>query len=224
MTLHPTHQAAASVKQSSSLSRPFAWFTSLRPLDWTKNLFFLAPLLFSGHVADADLVLKALAGFVLFCILSSGSYLFNDLIDLEIDRSHPDKKRRPIASGQIPVLQAKIAAMILLGIGFGGAFLFEKHVGLLVFFFLLIQISYSLGLKDWVIIDVLVISAGFVLRVLAGAAVISVTPSAGIILCTVLLSLFLGFSKRRNELTLLGTRPLPIEACLIIIPCRFWIK
>ena len=204
MALHPTHPVAASVKQSTSLSRPLAWIIALRPLDWTKNLFFLAPLLFSGQVADINLVLKALAGFGLFCILSSGSYLFNDIVDLEKDRRHPEKARRPIASGQIPVFQAKIGAVIFLSVGLGGAFLFQTDVGILVFFFLLIQISYSLGLKDWVIVDILVISAGFVLRVLAGAAVISVTPSAWIILCTVLLSLFLGFSKRRHELMLLG--------------------
>ena len=206
MTLQPTHSEAASVKPSTSLSRPLAWITALRPLDWTKNLFFLAPLLFSGQALNINTALQALSGFALFCILSSGSYLFNDLIDLENDRRHPEKSRRAIASGQISVFQAKIGAVTLLSIGLSGAFLFRVDVGIIVFFFLLIQISYSLGLKDWVIVDILVISAGFVLRVLAGAAVISVTPSAWIILCTVLLSLFLGFSKRRHELMLLGTK------------------
>ncbi|MBI3611425.1 MAG: decaprenyl-phosphate phosphoribosyltransferase [Nitrospirae bacterium] len=181
-----------------------ALLIALRPLDWIKNLFVLAPLLFSGHLSTFTLVVKSLSGFTLFCILSSGSYLLNDLMDRKEDQRHPGKALRPIASGQLSVSQAGIAAMVLTLIGLVGALELDFRFGMAALLFTLLHLGYSLGLKDRVILDVLLIATGFVLRVLGGAALVAAAPSAWIILCTVLLSLFLGFSKRRHELVVLG--------------------
>lgn len=204
MTVHPFEQVIPSIKKPASFT--LALLTGLRPLDWIKNLFVLAPLLFSGHLFTADLVSKSSLGFIVFCILSSGAYLFNDLMDRDYDRHHPVKALRPIASGQLSPSRARIVSFGLILFGLVGAFALDVRFGLVAAFFSLLHLAYSIGLKEWVIIDVLLIAAGFVLRVLAGAALISVIPSAWIILCTLLLSLFLGFSKRRNELVLLGER------------------
>ncbi|HET6464010.1 MAG TPA: decaprenyl-phosphate phosphoribosyltransferase [Nitrospiria bacterium] len=204
MTVHPSEQVIPSAKKSASLT--LALLTGLRPLDWLKNLFVLAPLLFSGHLFTSELVSKSLLGFILFCILSSGAYLFNDLMDREDDRHHPAKALRPIASGQLPPSLVGAISCGLILTGLIGAFALDLRFGMVASVFSLLHIAYSVGLKDWVIVDVLLIAAGFVLRVLAGSALIAVIPSAWIILCTMLLSLFLGFSKRRHELVLLGER------------------
>ena len=204
MTVHPSEQVIPSAKKPASLT--LALLTGLRPLDWLKNLFVLAPLLFSGHLFTPELVSKSLLGFILFCILSSGAYLFNDLMDREDDRHHPAKALRPIASGQLPPSLVGAISCGLILTGLIGAFALDLRFGMVASVFSLLHIAYSVGLKDWVIVDVLLIAAGFVLRVLAGSALIAVIPSAWIILCTMLLSLFLGFSKRRHELVLLGER------------------
>jgi 4-hydroxybenzoate polyprenyltransferase len=200
----PSDQAVPSARKSSPLSGPAVWFAELRALDWLKNVFVLAPLLFSGHLLSPGMIVDALIGFALFCVLSSASYIFNDLFDLEGDRHHPAKASRPLVSGRISVSQAKIALGALLSAGLVGAFVFNPRFGLVAVVFVLLHVAYTLRLKDWVLVDVLIISFGFVLRILAGATVVNVMPSAWIILCTVLLSLFLGFSKRRQELVLLG--------------------
>jgi 4-hydroxybenzoate polyprenyltransferase len=201
---HPSVQVFPSAKKPASLT--VALLTGLRPLDWLKNLFVLAPLLFSGHLFTSGLVSKSLLGFILFCILSSGAYLFNDLMDREDDRHHPAKALRPIASGQLPPSLVGPISFGLILTGLIGSFALDLRFGMVASVFSLLHLAYSIGLKDWVIVDVLLIAAGFVLRVLAGSALIAVVPSAWIILCTMLLSLFLGFSKRRHELVLLGER------------------
>ncbi|HUK56418.1 MAG TPA: decaprenyl-phosphate phosphoribosyltransferase [Nitrospiria bacterium] len=202
MTVHPSEQVIPAVKKPASLT--VALWTGLRPLDWIKNLFVLAPLLFSGHLFTAELVSKTLLGFILFCILSSGAYLFNDVMDRKEDQYHPGKVLRPIAAGQLPAALAGVVAFGLILTGLIGAFVLDVRFGMIAAVFSLLHLAYSFGLKDWVIVDVLLIAAGFVLRVLGGAALVAVVPSAWIILCTMLLSLFLGFSKRRHELVLLG--------------------
>jgi 4-hydroxybenzoate polyprenyltransferase len=199
---HPSVQVIPSAKKPASLI--VALLTGLRPLDWIKNLFVLAPLLFSGHLFTSELVSKSLLGFILFCILSSGAYLFNDLMDREDDRHHPAKALRPIASGQLPPSFVGAISFGLILTGLIGAFGLDLRFGMVASVFSLLHLAYSIGLKDWVIVDVLLIAAGFVLRVLAGSVLIAVIPSAWIILCTLLLSLFLGLSKRRHELVLLG--------------------
>ena len=206
MAVQPSEQVIASAKKRPVTGSIGALIMALRPMDWIKNLFVLAPLLFSGHLFDLMPAAKSLLGFIVFCILSSGAYLFNDLMDREDDRHHPGKTLRPIASGRLSVSFARIAATGFGLVGLAGAFALEPRFGLIALVYILLHLGYSLGLKDWVIVDVLVIAAGFVLRVLGGSALAAVMPSAWIILCTVLLSLFLGFSKRRHELVVLGER------------------
>ena len=204
MAIYPSEHVVPSEGKISLLSPVVTWISALRPLDWIKNFFVLAPLFFSGNLWTLPLILKAVMGFGLFCLLSSGSYLFNDLMDRENDRHHPEKASRPIASGRITPFSAGIASAGLVAIGLTGGFLLDPVFGWVCLVFILVHLAYSMGMKDWVIVDVLLISAGFVLRILGGSAVVSVAPSAWIVLCTVLLSLFLGFSKRRHELVTLG--------------------
>jgi 4-hydroxybenzoate polyprenyltransferase len=177
---------------------------SLRPQQWTKNLFVLAALPFGLKLFDPAAVALALAAFVVFCALSGVVYLVNDLYDREADRLHPVKRLRPIAAGVLaPGAAATAAALIA-----GGALLSAAAIGLrfavasasyLALFYL-----YSRWLKHLVIIDVLSIAIGFVLRTYAGAVAIGVPVSDWLLVCTVLLALFLGLSKRRHEITLLA--------------------
>lgn len=182
-----------------------ALIRSLRPTQWAKNAFVLAPLVFAQRLLDPDAVLAALLAFAAFCLASSTVYLINDLRDREADRNHPLKKSRPIASGALPVGVATTVA-VLLGAGalVIGFVLLPPGVGLTTGVYLLLNLAYSFGLKNQVILDVMTVSLGFVLRVLAGAEAIAVGVSGWLILCTVFLSLFLAFSKRRHELILLA--------------------
>lgn len=178
---------------------------SLRPRQWTKN-FFLAALLFSKNFLHLDLLLLSIAAVALFCGISGATYLLNDLLDIKADRHHPVKAKRPIASGQLSVPFA-ITTLILLVIL---TFLISFQIGMSFFItivgYFLLQIAYSSILKKIVILDVLGLTAGFVLRVYAGAAAIHVEISTWLILCSFLLSLFMALGKRRHELTLLGEK------------------
>ena len=180
-----------------------ALLATLRPMQWIKNFFIFGPLLFSRLLTNQATDLRVLAGFVLFCLASSGVYVLNDLMDLEADRLHPTKRFRPIAAGQISRGMALTLSVVLLLAAAAGAVALGTVFALLVLCYIGLNISYSLGLKQVVIIDVMMIGAGFVIRVLAGAAIIPVSPSHWLVLCTILLSVFLGFTKRRAELTLL---------------------
>jgi len=180
-----------------------ALIATVRPMQWIKNFFVFGPLLFSHKLKDVTTDLAASAGFALFCLAASGVYVLNDLMDLEGDRLHPTKRLRPIASGRISRGSAAALAAVLLLAAAAGSFALGTVFALLLLCYVVLNISYSLGLKQVVIIDVMMIGAGFVIRVLAGAAVIHVSPSHWLVLCTILLSVFLGFTKRRAELTLL---------------------
>jgi len=177
---------------------------SLRPEQWTKNLFVFAGVLFGGHLLDARAIGHAAAAFVIFCALSGVVYILNDLVDREADQRHPLKRLRPIASGKLSPRVALTAAAVL-GLGAMAAALFVSplfagvagaYVALLV--------AYSFILKHLVIIDALTIAAGFVLRAASGAIAVSVPISHWLLVCTTLLALFLVLSKRRHELTLLA--------------------
>jgi 4-hydroxybenzoate polyprenyltransferase len=175
----------------------------MRPQQWIKNLFLFAALVFSGHLFMEGDLGRTAAGFALFSLAASGIYLFNDITDLERDRLHPVKKLRPLPSGRLPVGLAAGASVALLAGGLVGAWLLEPLFGGILLTYVVLNVLYSLRLKHVVILDVMTIAAGFVLRVLAGAAIIAVPTSEWLIICTVLLALFLGFSKRRHELTML---------------------
>ena len=181
-----------------------ALIRSLRPAQWAKNLFVLAPLVFAQRLLDGAALTAALLAFLAFCLASSTVYLINDLRDRDEDRNHPLKRHRPIASGALPVPVATGVALVL-GVGsLGLAFALNLATGGLTAAYLVLNLLYSFGIKHVVILDVMTLSLGFVLRVLAGAAAISVGVSGWLILCTVFLSLFLAFSKRRHELILLA--------------------
>ncbi|HHT9107232.1 MAG TPA: decaprenyl-phosphate phosphoribosyltransferase [Candidatus Wunengus sp. YC63] len=176
---------------------------SMRPEQWIKNFFVFTALLFSKNLLNPSKDIEAIIGFVIFCMVTGCAYMVNDLVDLEKDKLHPVKSRRPLASGKLKKETAlKIIVLVCLASLFF-AFYMNILFGFIVLAYFLLNIGYSIYLKNIVIIDVVSIAAGFVLRVLGGAVIISVVASQWLILCTILLSLFLGFSKRRHELILL---------------------
>jgi 4-hydroxybenzoate polyprenyltransferase len=177
-----------------------AAFVSLRPHQWTKNLLVFAALAFSKHLFEADALLRALVAFAVFCALSGAVYLMNDVADLERDRLHPRKKTRPVASGHLGRTPALFLALALTASSLGASALLGGWFLACAAAYLLMNLSYSLWLKNAVIIDVVIISFGFVLRAVAGAVAISVRISDWLLVCTFLLALFLALSKRRHEL------------------------
>ncbi len=178
-------------------------FRSLRPAQWSKNVFVLAPATFAGGLTEPSTLAAAVVAAVAFCAAASAVYLFNDLVDRERDRRHPRKKLRPVASGALGVVPASVAAAILALVACGAAWTLNGQTTLLVFVYLAVNLLYTVWLKEIVILDVMVLSSGYVIRVLAGAAAVGAAVSAWLILCTVFLALFMGFSKRRHELVLL---------------------
>jgi 4-hydroxybenzoate polyprenyltransferase len=182
-----------------------ALLKTMRPRQWvTKNIFIFAALVFDKQLLVVDSFLRTLAGFALFCLISSSVYIFNDLADVEADRQHPEKKNRPIASGRLPVPAAWTAGILLAAITLVTGYLLAPAFGYVIGLYFLINMAYSKWLKHIPIIDVLVISAGFVLRVGAGVTLIHVERfSPWLYVVMTLLSLFLGFGKRRAELALL---------------------
>jgi 4-hydroxybenzoate polyprenyltransferase len=176
-----------------------AWL-SMRPSQWVKNLFVFAGLLFSRNVFQADLLLTVGVAFAVFCGLSGAVYILNDLADAELDRKHPRKSARPIAAGMLSKSTALGIAAVIALVSSAGAFALGTPFAFLAMGYLFLQAAYSFFLKHVVILDVFCIAAGFVIRVIAGAVVIGVEVSSWLIVCTVLLSLFLAFSKRRHEI------------------------
>ena len=175
----------------------------LRIRQWLKNTFVLAPLVFAGDLGRTESVINALAAFGSFCLMSSAVYVMNDLLDRDSDRHHPEKRDRPIAAGLVSVPAAVAAGLALAGASLGLAATVGPVVIALLSGYFLLNLAYSVYLKRLVILDVFSIAAGFVIRVLVGAYAIPVTASHWLLLCTFLLALFLGFSKRRTELVLL---------------------
>jgi len=177
---------------------------TLRPEQWTKNLIVFAALLFGQKLLDVEAVARTVAAFAVFCVLSGVVYLVNDLFDQEADRLHPTKRFRPIASGELSPGAAVTWALVLGSAALGAAVWLGPVFALVAAAYLLLFVLYSRWLKHIVVVDVMSIAIGFVLRTVAGAAVISVPVSDWLLVCTVLLALFLGLSKRRHELTLLA--------------------
>ena len=178
----------------------------LRPRQWIKNIFVFAAVVFDEKLLEPDAFLRTLLGALLFCAISSGVYIFNDLIDLEADRKHPLKKDRPLASGELPLSVALLVGILLTGIALGFGYLLSPSFTLILLVYLLLILAYSKWLKHVPILDVLVIAAAFVLRVHSGTTLIEVerfSPWMYVIMS--LLALYLGFGKRRAELTLLAT-------------------
>jgi 4-hydroxybenzoate polyprenyltransferase len=181
-----------------------ALVVSLRPAQWAKNLFVLAPLVFAGGLVDVELATRAIVAFVVWCAAASAVYLLNDLRDRAKDRLHPIKRSRPIATGALPVPIAGGAALALAVAALAGALYLGTAFALFLLAYLALNVLYSFGLKNVVIVDVMGVAFGYVLRVLGGAAAIDVEVSAWILLCTIFVALFLAFSKRRHELLLMS--------------------
>jgi 4-hydroxybenzoate polyprenyltransferase len=201
--IDPVGGSATEAGRVSMATRLVAVVRSLRPKQWTKNLLVFAGLVFTYNLLNPEMLVRVLLAFVTFCMLSSAGYLWNDLRDAEADRLHPIKRRRPIAAGLVPTW---LAVSIALALGVSGlvlAFALSTSFLLVASLYMLLTASYSIWLKHLVLIDVFGISAGFVLRAVGGAVVIGVPVSPWLYVCTVLVSLFLGLGKRRNELELL---------------------
>lgn len=179
-------------------------FRALRPVQWVKNVFVLAPLVFAEHLLEPDLLLRAGISFLAFCCAASSIYLVNDLRDREEDRRHPLKKSRPIASGALAVPVAIAASVALAAASVGASLYLGTQFTICLAVYLAINLLYSSVLKKIVILDVMAVSSGYVLRVMAGAAAIDVQVSKWLLLCSIFLALLLIFSKRRHEIVLLG--------------------
>ena len=177
---------------------------ALRPAQWVKNLFVLAPVLF-GKVADrGELAGRTLAVAAAFCALASALYLLNDVRDAEADRQHPVKRSRPVASGAIRPGTALLAAAILGPLALLAVFLAAPAALPATLVYAALTVLYSLGLKRVALLDVFIVASGYVLRVLAGSAAAQVVPSHWLLLCTFFLALFLALSKRKSELAARG--------------------
>lgn len=199
----PAAELAAPELRAASLRD---WVRLARPRQWIKNAFILAPLLFSGRALDTHAQLAELGAFAAFCLLASAIYLGNDIVDAAADRAHPVKRNRPIAAGRISPVAAAGAAALLLAGALTLAWQLGPVVALIGVAYVLLNVLYSFRLKHIVLVDVFVVASFFILRLLAGAAAIGVQPSVWLLLCGGLLALYLGFTKRRHELTLLGSR------------------
>jgi 4-hydroxybenzoate polyprenyltransferase len=203
-------QAAVSTAAPTRLTLA-ALVRALRPEEWVKNSFVFAGLLFGGQF-DTTRALEAGGAFVAFCAVASAGYLVNDIRDVELDRRHPTKRLRAIASGALPITTARVVAIALLVAGLAVGLAVSPGVCGIVAAYGALTFSYSLLLKRLVIIDVMTIAGCFLLRVLAGTVAVSVTASPWLLVCTGMVSLFLGFTKRRQEAVLektaqFGARP-----------------
>jgi 4-hydroxybenzoate polyprenyltransferase len=183
-----------------------ALIEACRPRQWVKNMFVAAPVVFAKRLNDPRTALRALAAVAIFCAVSSAVYLWNDLVDVEKDRAHPHKQKRPIASGRLPVQTARIASATLATGALALSWLIDWRFACCVLAYLANNVAYSLKVKHVVYLDVLSIAAGFLLRVAAGAFAVGVDASAYLFLCTGLLATYLGFGKRAHELAVAGER------------------
>ena len=171
----------------------------IRPHHYIKNLFVLAPIFFSGLITNEVLLNQSLIAFILFSLAASSVYILNDIMDVSEDRLHPKKKNRPIASGSVPVSIAWIILTCFVVASLVGSWYISANLTYVLILYIVMNILYSLGMKHLSIIDVTMISMGFVLRIFAGSVIIETDPSMWIILMTFLLSFFLGLSKRRDD-------------------------
>ena len=178
--------------------------TAMRPKQWYKNLILFVGIVFSVNLLNFQMWLNVLAAFALFSLLSGSEYILNDILDFEQDRKHPTKSKRPIASGKLKKSHALFFALLMIIFAGGGSYLINKSFFVISVCYLFLILLYSLFLKYFVIVDLLVISVGFVIRAIAGCLAINLFASPWLIVCAFLLALFLALCKRRHELVLLG--------------------
>lgn len=178
----------------------------LRPHQWVKNLFVVAPLVFSRDLGEPAVTLRTVAAMLVFCVLSGSVYAINDVLDVEKDRAHPTKRNRPVASGKVPARVASGVAVGLIAVSIGGAAMLGVGFSIVASLYLLLNLVYSAYLKEVVFVDVLTIAVGFVLRVLGGSLAADIHASAWLLVCTFLLALFLALGKRAHELRTAGAQ------------------
>jgi len=180
---------------------------SMRPKQWVKNLFVFAGLIFSKNLMDPHLFMKVTFGFALFSLMASSMYLFNDIRDIGNDRNHRDKHRRPIAAGKLKTSTAYMVSAMLVVVSLICGFWLDSKFFAILAIYGIVNVLYSIRLKQMVIVDIMIIAFGFVLRVIAGTVLAGVSASDWLIICTMTISLFLGFSKRRQELVFAEKNP-----------------
>ena len=175
-----------------------------RPSQWVKNFACFAGVIFSGKLFDRHALTEALLAFTGYCLAASAVYLLNDVVDRPLDRNNPRKRKRPIASGLVPVSWALVSAMVLALLAITSAVALNRICLVILSAYMAMNVAYTLKLKHTVLLDVGVIAFGFVLRVLYGVYAVEVKPTSWIVLCMFFLALFLGFSKRRGEMSEMG--------------------
>lgn len=180
------------------------WLRLLRPHQWLKNAFVFVGLLFGHAWGDPARLTQALLAFAIFCLLSSGVYVMNDLFDREQDRQHPTKRNRPLASGKVGLRTALMLMLACFGGGIALLLASANQAPWLFFAYVVLNLGYTWGLKHVVILDVFIIATGFMLRILVGTLGIGIEPSQWLLLCGLMLTLFLGFAKRRAEIRTLS--------------------
>lgn len=194
----------ASEEERTARSQTGAVVEGMRPQQWVKNGFVLLPLIFAGKLLSPEVVTRGLAALAAFSLTASGVYLLNDVADWRADLAHPSKKSRPIPSGRLATSVAAMWGLLLLIAGIALGFAISRPTGFLIAAYVLVQILYTQYIKHVMILDLMCISTGFVMRVLAGSTAVQVKPSHWLLICTFLLSLFLGVGKRRQETERLG--------------------
>lgn len=174
----------------------------LRIPQWIKNFFLFAPLIFSKHLFEAGYFWTEVIAFAVFCLISSAAYIINDIADRDVDRRHPIKRTRPLAAGTMNIPTAVVLALFLLAVSVALAKDLPINFQLVATLYIVMNVAYSFWLKHVILLDVFIVAAGFMIRVLAGAYAINVATSHWLVLCTLFVSLFLSTSKRRGELVM----------------------
>jgi 4-hydroxybenzoate polyprenyltransferase len=182
------------------MKKLFDIFRLMRPYQWVKNGFVFTGLLFGHAWHNPHFVAQVMIAFIAFCLVSSAIYTINDIVDLEQDKQHPKKSKRPLASGRLSVHAAAVLAVMLGAFGLTCAYFAAPAVLAILLAYALMNIAYSLRLKHVVILDVFIIATGFMLRILAGTLGVGIPPSQWLLLCGLMVTLFLGFTKRRAEI------------------------
>jgi 4-hydroxybenzoate polyprenyltransferase len=190
-------------RKAKNMARIHTYLSALRMYQWTKNLLVLAPLIFAKQMHLPDQVMRSGIALAAFCLAASATYLFNDLMDIEKDRAHPAKRKRPLPSGALDPATAWAMLLLCLAGAVALAFFLGRPFFGALCFYVGLTTAYSLMLKHMIIIDVLCIALGFVLRAMAGAVALDVAFSNWLVVCTLFLALFLGLCKRRQEILLL---------------------
>jgi 4-hydroxybenzoate polyprenyltransferase len=213
---HPSSRVTSEPAPAGRTRSPLvATLVAMRPQEWIKNILVFAGLVFAKQFNDPSQVIDAILTFVAFCAISSAGYLFNDLHDVEHDRRHPDKRHRPIAAGEITTATAWAMAALLTVVAIDVALIgVSLEVAGIVAVYGVATVAYSLILKRLVIIDVMTIASLFIVRVVAGAVAVEAHASPYLLVCTAMLALFLGFTKRRQEAILEKSQPVASSASL----------